>query len=231
MTKLVGLIHPHAIDHLAPVLGHDVEQVVDHLRLWALCLDLQLIGRGHIDRDRLDALANALGKLLEEGPGGLAGASCPNPEHLPADRIDHHCGVAMAFMQGKFIHRQIADVRPVRLGHARSQTHLVDRFDRVPAQIVERGHRLYAGRLQQLLAGFGESLRHPLVATQPVQLLQAWPATTLAPDAPARDVQHHPVLEERQITYPPNRRLMNLRATRSALLAVHDLAHRLQIER
>jgi hypothetical protein len=33
----------------------------------------------------------------------------------PADRIDHYCGVAMAFMKHLLVHRQIADRRPVRL--------------------------------------------------------------------------------------------------------------------
>ncbi len=49
MSQLVGLIHPYPIDHLATVLGHDVVQVKDDFRLWALFLDLQLIGRGHVD--------------------------------------------------------------------------------------------------------------------------------------------------------------------------------------
>ncbi len=38
MSQLVGLIHPYPIDHLATVLGHDVVQVKDDFRLWALFL-------------------------------------------------------------------------------------------------------------------------------------------------------------------------------------------------
>ncbi|VWC52682.1 hypothetical protein BLA15816_08184 [Burkholderia lata] len=109
MTKLIGLIHAHPINHLAPILGDDVEQVEDHFRLRALRLDLQLVGRGHVDGDRLDALGHAGGKLFEEGPGRLAGAARANPEHLPANRIDDHRGIAMAFMERKLVHCQIAD--------------------------------------------------------------------------------------------------------------------------
>ncbi|ONC46083.1 hypothetical protein AQ917_16040, partial [Burkholderia pseudomallei] len=53
------VIGRYPIDHLATVLGHDVVQVKDDFRLWALFLDLQLIGRGHVDCDRFDALGHA----------------------------------------------------------------------------------------------------------------------------------------------------------------------------
>ncbi|AHI78574.1 hypothetical protein BTJ_3311 [Burkholderia thailandensis E444] len=72
MSQLVGLIHPYPIDHLATVLGHDVVQVKDDFRLRALFLDLQLIGRGHVDCDRFDALGHAFGELFEEGARRLA---------------------------------------------------------------------------------------------------------------------------------------------------------------
>ncbi len=57
---------------LATVLGHDVVQVKDDFRLRALFLDLQLIGRGHVDCDRFDALGHAFGELFEEGARRLA---------------------------------------------------------------------------------------------------------------------------------------------------------------
>ncbi|WP_337961847.1 transposase [Burkholderia mallei] len=63
-------------------------------------------------------------------------------------RHDKPARVAMAFMERELVHRQITDRRPVRFGHARAQAHLVDRFDRVPAQFVEGRHGLYAGGLQ-----------------------------------------------------------------------------------
>lgn len=109
MAQLIGLIDPHSIDYFAPVLGDDVEQVVDDFGLRALRLDFQFVGRSHIDRDRFDTLGRTLGKLFEEGSGRLARASRSNPEHLPTNRIDHHRGVAMTFMERELVHRQIAD--------------------------------------------------------------------------------------------------------------------------
>lgn len=44
------------------------------------------------------------------------------------------------------------------------------------------------------------------------------------PNPVAQHMQHHPVLERREIADAPNRRLMDLPAPRSALLAVHSLA-------
>ncbi|MDR8775331.1 hypothetical protein FEP26_06037 [Burkholderia multivorans] len=109
MSELIGLIDPHPIDHFAAVLGHDVVQVEDDFRLRTLFPDFEFIGRGHVDRDRFDTLGRAFGKLFEEGPGRLTRASRSDPEYLPADRVDHHRGVAMTFMQRELVHRQIAD--------------------------------------------------------------------------------------------------------------------------
>ncbi|EDT37740.1 hypothetical protein BamMEX5DRAFT_6476 [Burkholderia ambifaria MEX-5] len=109
MSELIGLIHPHPIDHFAAVLGHDVVQVEDDFRLRTLFPDFHFIGRGHVDCYRFDTLGNPFGKLFEEGPSRLARASRPDPEHLPADWLDHHGGVAMALMQRELVHRQIAD--------------------------------------------------------------------------------------------------------------------------
>ncbi len=67
MSELIGLIHPYPVDHFAPVLGHDVVQVEDDFRLRALLLDLQLVGRGHVDRNRFDTLGHAFRELFEEG--------------------------------------------------------------------------------------------------------------------------------------------------------------------
>ena len=35
MAQPIGLIHPNTVNHLPAVLGHDMEQVVDHLSPWA----------------------------------------------------------------------------------------------------------------------------------------------------------------------------------------------------
>lgn len=83
--------------------------------------------------------------------------------------------------------------RLIRLGHAGLQAHLVDRFDRVPTQVVERCHGLHPGRLQQLLADLGESLRHLLVASQPRQLLQPRATAAIAP----KPASNHPDSEPR----------------------------------
>jgi len=40
IAQLIGLVHAHLIDHLAAVLGHDMEQVVDNLGVGTVGLDL-----------------------------------------------------------------------------------------------------------------------------------------------------------------------------------------------
>ena len=88
--------------------GHHMEQVVDHIRLWAMCFDIHFIGYGHVDCNGVNTCGRALGVSLEDRARGLTRAPLTDPGHLTIDRIDHHSGVAMPFMQGKFIHCQIA---------------------------------------------------------------------------------------------------------------------------
>ena len=106
----------------------------------------------------------------------------------------------------------------------------VDRFDRVPTQIVELRHRLHTGCLQQLLARPRKPLGYPLVTSEPVQPLQSRAAAAIAPHAPTRHMQHHPTFEQRKITHSAYGRLMDLRAAGAALLAVHHFGVRLPIQ-
>lgn len=131
----------------------------------------------------------------------------------------------MALVQSELVHRQVTDGRPVRLDNTGLQARLVDRLDRVPAQVEERGHRLHAGGAERLLARIGNSLRDPLVAPEAIELLQPWPAAALALHPASRHMQNHPVHEQRQIPNPAHRRIMHLLAARTTLFAVHDLPH------
>lgn len=112
-------------------------------------------------------------QLFKERPGRLARASCADPQHLPADRNDHHCRVAMPFVQGKLVHRQILDPGPIRFAHRRTEPSLVQRLDGMPTQFEEPRHRLHVARLQQLAAGLREPIRLPLISPQPGKPLQA----------------------------------------------------------
>ncbi len=197
MSQLIGLIHPHPVDHFPAVLGYDVEQVIDDFGLRAIRLDFQLVSRRHIDRDGFDTLSNALRKLLKEGTGGFPRTALSDPQHLSIDRLDDDCRVAVAFVERELIHRQITHLRPIRFDKTGRQAHLVDRFDRVPIKTVEPRHRLHVGRFQQDLAGFGKTRRDPLIASQPLQPLQSGATAVVAPNPATRYVKLDPVLEQR----------------------------------
>ncbi|AMD50475.1 hypothetical protein F783_015350 [Bordetella holmesii F627] len=79
MPQLVRLVYTHPVYHFTAVLGHDVEQVVDDLGVGAVGLDLQLIGRRHVDRYGPDLLGNSCWQLFEEGSGRLARAAITDP--------------------------------------------------------------------------------------------------------------------------------------------------------
>lgn len=77
LSQAVGLIDPDAIDDLAAILGHDVEQVVDDLGLRAR---------------RIDPLGRPGRSVVEEGHGGLTRSAPTDPEHLTARRLDRPQG-------------------------------------------------------------------------------------------------------------------------------------------
>ena len=54
-AQMVGIVHPQPINDFAPVLGHHVDEVVDHFSVGALGFDVDIKGRIHVRRHGLDA--------------------------------------------------------------------------------------------------------------------------------------------------------------------------------
>ena len=55
MTEAIGLIDACPIDDFPSVLGDDMKEVKDDLRLRAIAVNLQLVGGGHIHAYRVDS--------------------------------------------------------------------------------------------------------------------------------------------------------------------------------
>ncbi len=65
-------LKPEQAVHLKELLAANQSLLCVYVLRGALFLDLQLIGRGHVDCDRFDALGPAFGELFEEGARRLA---------------------------------------------------------------------------------------------------------------------------------------------------------------
>ena len=230
LAQPVGFVHPHPVDHLAAVLGHHVEQVIDHLRVRAVLLHLQVVGGVHVHRHRTQPCAAFRAQQLEEWAYLGAAAATPHPQHPLALGVDHHRGVAVALLDRKLIHRDHRHARQVDRPQRSLQVPEVDRLDRLPVQpepacrLQDRGHRAQPGH------ALGQSPGHPGVRIQPVQLLQPRTAARACQPQPL-DLQLHRILEHRQVADPANHAVVDRRhrlATTAA--AVNVAGHRRQLQ-
>ncbi len=48
MAQAVGLIDPHSVNHLSPILGNHMEQVIDHAGVRAMLAHFQIKGGVHV---------------------------------------------------------------------------------------------------------------------------------------------------------------------------------------
>ncbi len=76
----------------------DMESVVDDLRVRQPIRHGAPVGRGHVDRHRLDPLSTFLAQFLEERPQRVSAPSLPGPDHSLAVVVDDdgHVGVPLA---------------------------------------------------------------------------------------------------------------------------------------
>ncbi|MNT05889.1 hypothetical protein D3C72_1405340 [compost metagenome] len=111
IAQTVGLVHAHPVDHLPPVFGHHVKQVVDHPRLRAVRLHLQIESGIHVHGDCVDAGTARRPQPRKEWPDRLPAAPFAHPQHPPGIGIHDNRGVAMAFVERKFVHHQTTRLR------------------------------------------------------------------------------------------------------------------------
>src|SRR5690606_32262551 len=123
------------------------------------------------------------------------------------------------------------DPAPIRLADSLAQPGLVQRLDRVPAQLEEAGDDSDVAGGKQLADRLGQPIGDPLVAPQPTELLQTRAATLDAPDASARHRQHDAKRHQRQIPNPAHRGLVDLPAPAATVRAVHHPGRWLEMDR
>lgn len=67
---------------------------------------LQIEGLIHVHGHGLDATAPLRSQGLEEWPHSRSAAPLANSQHPPAVCVQHHTGVTLALVEGKFVHDQ-----------------------------------------------------------------------------------------------------------------------------
>ena len=91
------MIDSNTVNHLAAILGHDVEQVIYDSSVGAVGPNLEIHGRILIHRHRLNVLA-MFAKPEEEGSYRLTRTPRSHPEYAPSFCIHDHRGIAMTLV-------------------------------------------------------------------------------------------------------------------------------------
>ena len=198
----VGLVHADAVHDLPPILHHDVEQVLDDLGVGALVAYLLREGLAHVHDRRLDPGPALLAKRLEEGAQVLAAPATTHPEHLPAAGLDHDGRVAVPLLDRELVHGDDLQAPKVRGTERLLEASLVDLLDGGPVQAEVLRHVLERKHPGQPCNALGQTARHPLVAPQPVQVLDLGTAARASQAAPVNQ-ENHGRPQEWQVTDPP----------------------------
>lgn len=160
MAKRIRLVDPNAVDHVAPVASHDMEQVVRHFGLRVVLLHLQIEGGVHVDSHRFD-LCVTLAEQLEERTDGITTVALGHPERTRALGIHDDRGVAVVLVQGELIHHQVSHIAWLEDPYAGVQAALVDGLDRMPVQSDASADMADRQHLQQGLDPRPQPLRQP----------------------------------------------------------------------
>ncbi len=221
-SKSVGLVHPHAVDHFAAVLGHDVEEVVDHFGLRAMKLHLQVEGAVLVHRHGLYRLC-MLAEQHEEGTQVQAASAFADPQNLPRVGVGDHGGVAMALVEGELVDDQAADLAPRYRRQFAYQPRLVHALDGVPRQADQRGHVLDRQQLAKLLDVANQSAGHLAGAVQLADCFAAHAAIRTA--YPANGKLHaEATVQQIAVANSAQDRIVDLEAGLGATAAEGDAA-------
>ena len=119
-----------------------MEQVIHDARLGAVLTHFEVEGGIHVHRHGLDARAALTPKRLEEGAHRRTAAPLADPQHRTRVGIEHDAGVAMAFVQGKFVHDQAPRLRWRQCPDEGLQASAVDLAHARPMHSEHLGHVL-----------------------------------------------------------------------------------------
>lgn len=138
VAQSIGLIDSDPIDDVAAQSGDDVEEVIDHLGIWAMLPHLQIERRIHVHRDSFSCRQRS-GPATRRRADRFAAVAFAGPQDASI-RVHHHGGVAVPLVQRKLVHHQATDAVGDELAVQSLQTVVVDLLDRMPVQARQLGN-------------------------------------------------------------------------------------------
>jgi hypothetical protein len=140
-------------------------------------------------------MLTVLAQRQEKRADRLSRTTRPYPEHLSTFGIHDHGSVTVPFMQGEFVHDEIAYPTQVGLRCLAGQPRLIERLECVPVKARQVAYVLYRQQSQEPLNNAAETLGNPRIRGEPGQLLTAC-AAAVTPQTPYRYIQPDSVLEQ-----------------------------------
>jgi len=159
----------HFIDDLVKLAYH-MEEVENDLDMRHLALDSQDIGIPHIHHYGFQVFSLSGSHAREESPKGPGSAVLSDPNHTPGLVVQDHRQVAVAFADGDFVYGQDAKPLIIGLPVLFLQELLIDSLDCFPVQSQMTSHLLDGHDLAELENITRQSLGHPKVRVEQIEL-------------------------------------------------------------
>ena len=212
----------HFIDDLVE-LGYYVEEIEDDLDMRDFLLDGFDIGIPHVHHNGFQ-LFSLFGCHAREESLQCPGFSVfAHPNHSAGLVVENHRQVAVAFADGHFVYGQ--DAKPLTIGYpvVSLQKLLIDSLDRFPVQVQMMGHLLDSHEFAKLVNVTRQSLGHPQIRIEQIELFDGNLLTVGTHDLPVMAEDPEPCLSKVQVSDPSP-----LLAVDPSGLSPTDMADRLE---
>jgi len=212
----------HFIDDLVE-LGYHVEEIEDDLDMGNLALYGQDIGIPHVHHNGFQ-LFSLFGCHAREESLQCPGFSVfAHPNHSPGLVVENHRQVAVAFADGDLVYGQ--NTEPLTIGYpvVSLQKLLIDSLDRFPVQVQMTRHLLDSHKSAELVNVTRQSLGHPQIRIEKIELFDGNLLTVGTHDLPVMAENPDPSLSKVQVSDPSP-----LLAVDPSGLSPTDMADRLE---
>jgi len=192
----------HFIDDLVE-LGYHMEEVEDDLDMRNLALYGQDIGVPHVHHHGFQVFSLFGSHAREESPKGPGFSVFAHPNHSPGLVVQDYRQVAVAFADGDFVYGQDAEPLIIGLPVLFLQELLIDSLDCFPVQSQMTSHLLDGHDLAELENITRQSLGHPQVRIEKIELFDGNLLTMGTNDLPIMAMNPDTRRAKIQVSDPP----------------------------
>jgi len=192
----------HFIDNLVE-LGYHVEEIEDELYMGNLAHYGQDIRIPHVHHHSFQVFSLFGGHTREESPKGPGFSVFAHQNHSSGLVVQDNRQVAAAFADGDLVYGQ--DTKPLIIGCpvVSLQELLIHSLDGFPVQAQMTGHLLDSHNPAELVNVTCQSLGHPHVRIEQIELFDGYLLTFGTNDLPVMAKDPQPCLSKVQVSDPP----------------------------